>query len=47
MTGVLGSMSGIPFYELSNARLFRFADVQAKLLELGVPGHEWAGGNNG
>lgn len=45
--GILGSMSGIPFYELSNVRLFRFADVQTALASLGVPGHEWLGGNIG
>jgi len=44
--GVLGTTSGIPHYEVSGVRLFRFADVQAKLQTLGVPGHEWMGGNH-
>jgi len=43
--GTLGSIGGIPTYTVNNVRLFRAADVQGWLEAKGLPGHEWAGGN--
>lgn len=43
--GTPGTVQGVNYYELDGVRIFRAADVQAKLAEWGVPGHEWLGGN--
>lgn len=43
--GTLGSIGGIPTYTVNSVRLFRAADVQGWLDSKGLPGHEWAGGN--
>lgn len=44
--GTPGTVQGVNYYELDGVRIFRAADVQAKLVEWGVPGHEWLGGNS-
>ena len=44
--GTADTVQGINCYVLDGVRLFRPADVQAKLTEWGVPGHEFLGGNN-
>ncbi len=43
--GVLGTMGGIPYYEIDNVRLFRPSDVETFLTAKGVPAHIWVGGN--
>ena len=43
--GTVGQTGGIAFVEMDGVRLFRPGDVQAKIAEWGVPGHEWLGGN--
>jgi len=43
--GTIGQTGGIAFVEMDGVRVFRPADVQAKLAEWGVAGHEWLGGN--
>lgn len=43
--GQLGQTAGIAFVEMDGVRLFRPSDVQAKLADWGVAGHEWLGGN--
>jgi hypothetical protein len=45
--GAPGTDSGVSYYELDGVRLFRYADLQAKIAEWDVPGHEWLGGNVG
>lgn len=36
----------INYYQISNVKMTRFADLSACLTAQGLPGHEWAGGNN-
>jgi len=43
--GQIGQTGGIAYVEMDGVRVFRPSDVQAKLSEWGVPGHEWLGGN--
>ena len=42
--GTLGTMAGIPYYELDGVRIFRPQDVQTWLDAKGLPGHVWRRG---
>jgi hypothetical protein len=44
--GTPGTMGAIPYYEISNVRLFRAADVFSWLASQGIPSNEWFGGNS-
>jgi len=44
--GTPGTMGSIPYYEVSNVRLFRASDVFSWLAAQGIPANEWFGGNS-
>jgi hypothetical protein len=44
--GTPGTMGSIPYYEVSNVRLFRASDVFSWLASQGIPANEWFGGNS-
>lgn len=43
--GTEGTAAGLTYFEIDGVRMFRPEDVNAKLQEWGVPGHQWLGGN--